>query len=397
MKQAVACKDDIESYFERQIAWSRETFGPALRTKGVIDHITKELREIERDPHDLSEWVDVVILAMDGFWRHGGKAADLLPSLIGKQQKNMARKWPDWRTMSEDQAIEHDRTIAATVRITRRDLSAAILVATTANTVAIRAGTTIEIDGKSYVFEDETPVASGAMIAGIDYGVAIDEHGQPFVTALSGNPLSGAFIGGFHFAPGGNARDRSGGDTIPAINPYSLWDRDFRPACHDPRGMAIVERRGRLFWVDIYLLGVDHKEDGTSRFGVEIADGASLDLLDFKTASRILAEHGKRLLTHDEFCAAAFGVTEKSSSDDDPEKTGLDATRTSKFGLMQATGNLWIWGTDDDPDDPRPSLFGGSWLGSSGAGSRCAGLDCWPGSSVGSFSARGGSDHLSPA
>ncbi len=100
----------METYYARQIEWSRETFGPALRTGGVIDHIRKELREIEGDPHDLSEWIDVVILAMDGFWRHGGAATDLMPALLAKQRKNMARAWPDWRTMSEDSAIEHDRS-----------------------------------------------------------------------------------------------------------------------------------------------------------------------------------------------------------------------------------------------------------------------------------------------
>lgn len=103
--------ETIETYFARQIDWSRETFGPALRTGGVIDHIRKELKEIEADPHDLSEWIDVVILAMDGFWRHGGKASDLLPRLLAKQQKNMARTWPDWRSMSENQAIEHVRNL----------------------------------------------------------------------------------------------------------------------------------------------------------------------------------------------------------------------------------------------------------------------------------------------
>lgn len=99
----------IEAYYLRQIEWSRETFGSAPRTKGIIDHITKELREIEDLPNDLSEWIDVVILAMDGFWRHGGRARDFMPALLAKQKKNMARTWPDWRTMSEDAAIEHDR------------------------------------------------------------------------------------------------------------------------------------------------------------------------------------------------------------------------------------------------------------------------------------------------
>lgn len=103
--------EDLETYFARQIEWSRATFGPALRTKGVIDHIRKELREIEAQPHDLAEWVDVIILAMDGFWRHGGTPHDLLPALLAKQARNMARAWPDWRAMSEDQAIEHDRSI----------------------------------------------------------------------------------------------------------------------------------------------------------------------------------------------------------------------------------------------------------------------------------------------
>jgi hypothetical protein len=102
--------ETIETYYARQIEWSRETFGPGKRTGGIIDHITKELREVAAEPEDLSEWVDLIILAMDGFWRHGGRAEDLMPRLLAKQKKNMARKWPDWRTMSADKAIEHDRS-----------------------------------------------------------------------------------------------------------------------------------------------------------------------------------------------------------------------------------------------------------------------------------------------
>lgn len=103
----------LEAYLAQQIEWSRDTFGPALRTRGVIDHIRKELGEIEEKPHDLSEWVDVVILALDGFWRHGGEASGIMPALIAKQQKNMSRFWPDWKNMSEHRAIEHDRSAEA--------------------------------------------------------------------------------------------------------------------------------------------------------------------------------------------------------------------------------------------------------------------------------------------
>ena len=102
--------ETIETYFARQIEWSRNTFGPGRRTKGVIEHIRKELVEVEADPDDLMEWIDIVILAMDGFWRHGGTEDDVLPLLLRKQRKNLARTWPDWRTVSEDKAIEHDRS-----------------------------------------------------------------------------------------------------------------------------------------------------------------------------------------------------------------------------------------------------------------------------------------------
>ncbi len=100
----------ITPYYERQIEWSRRTFGPEKRTFGVLDHIRKELGEIAQKPDDLTEWADVIILAMDGFWRHGGTVESLMEILLAKQKKNFARQWPDWRTMSADKAIEHDRS-----------------------------------------------------------------------------------------------------------------------------------------------------------------------------------------------------------------------------------------------------------------------------------------------
>lgn len=333
-------------------------------------------------------------------WTHDGEEPELMALManhIVTSGDELLKVLGGGSVMARLAQIEPRTAAALSIRIQRADNSTAIFRATSANAISIRAGTTIEIDGKPYNFEAETPVIAGAMIAGTDYGIAIDDQGSPFVTALSDNPLSGALIGGFHFAPGGYATDQSGGDATPAINPHSLWDRDFRPNCPDPRGMVLVDGKDeKRFWVDIYLLGVDHKDDGTSRYGVEIADGSSLDRLDFKVASEICASHGKRLLTYDEFSAAAFGVTENSSAEDDPKKTGLDAARTSKFGLMQATGNLWVWGTNGDSKDRRPSFFGGSWFYGSNSGSRSAHLGYWDGNSDGSLGVRFGSDHLAP-
>lgn len=100
---------DLKSHIERQREFSLNTFGPGARTAGVVDHIRKELREIEADPTDISEWVDVILLALDGAWRAGYLPEDICAAIEAKQTKNEARSWPDWRTVPAGTAIEHVR------------------------------------------------------------------------------------------------------------------------------------------------------------------------------------------------------------------------------------------------------------------------------------------------
>lgn len=96
-------------HLHRQMAWSKKTFGPGDRTAGIVDHIRKELAEIEVDPSDTSEWIDLVILAFDGAWRNGASPSDIVAALEAKQSKNEIRRWPDWRTVDVGKAIEHIR------------------------------------------------------------------------------------------------------------------------------------------------------------------------------------------------------------------------------------------------------------------------------------------------
>lgn len=96
-------------YIERQQRWSEDTFGPGRRTGGILAHIRKELTEIERDPLDLEEWIDVIILALDGAWRAGHRPQEIAKALSMKQEKNFSRTWPDWRTLTEDDPVEHIR------------------------------------------------------------------------------------------------------------------------------------------------------------------------------------------------------------------------------------------------------------------------------------------------
>lgn len=110
---------DLVAHLYRQRAFSRATFGPGARTKGVVDHIRKELKEIEKEAAGMSsdslqlpvlkEWVDVILLALDGAWRTGATPEMIAAAIFEKQGKNEKRDWPDWRTAPKDKAIEHVR------------------------------------------------------------------------------------------------------------------------------------------------------------------------------------------------------------------------------------------------------------------------------------------------
>ena len=124
---------DLESHLRRQIAFSRATFGPGERRKGVCHHILSEVyAEIlgMGDPtgvtfRDIStteaatEWVDVAILALDGLTRAliaSGVDWERVPFVAcqmiqAKQDRNEQRSWPDWRTADPDKAIEHLRLV----------------------------------------------------------------------------------------------------------------------------------------------------------------------------------------------------------------------------------------------------------------------------------------------
>jgi hypothetical protein len=103
---------DLIAHLRRQRAFSECTFGPGSRLAGVLDHLRKELREVEAKPTDISEWIDLVLLAFDGAWRQGFTPEQIATALAAKQARNEARTWPDWRTMPEGKAIEHDRSAA---------------------------------------------------------------------------------------------------------------------------------------------------------------------------------------------------------------------------------------------------------------------------------------------
>ena len=115
---------DLKQHLIRQMAFSKATYGPGTRTNGVLDHLTKEIEEVRESGGSSDEWVDLVILSLDGLTRQlsfcnesdrriteSEQIAEVACRMIvNKQDRNENRTWPDWRTMSADKAIEHDRS-----------------------------------------------------------------------------------------------------------------------------------------------------------------------------------------------------------------------------------------------------------------------------------------------
>lgn len=107
---------DLVTYIEDQIVISMRAFGPTTdpragtRLAGILEHMRREMIEIMDAPTDPLEWADMIILAIDGAWRQGITPDELATALVAKQFSNCRRAWPDWRTSSPDEPIEHIRS-----------------------------------------------------------------------------------------------------------------------------------------------------------------------------------------------------------------------------------------------------------------------------------------------
>ena len=284
----------------------------------------------------------------------------------------------------------------------------------------------IEVDGAIKTIASGTSITMPTLVAGTDYAIWAKTDGTLEATSNHTSPptANARKVGGFHYAPGGNATGTTGGNTTPQINEYSFWDLKWRPACNDPRGMTLVADG---FWEDIYLANTDCDANGTSKYNVTIADGSSPPKVPTKfggngittygsftwfEACELAVAHGKKLNTQRECMAMAYGTTEASSIGSDQGSTILNAAYTSKWGVMQSTGVMWIWGDDrggpfasaawnantegrgSEYNAPNAVILGGYWDAGADAGSRCSN---WNNAASGSYSSVGvrfSCDHL---
>lgn len=116
---------DLVAFIKRQRRFSLRAFGEGKRAKGIAEHIHKELEEVDvasgasgASGDELAEWVDVILLAIDGAQRceivpagegklRNPTAEEICLALFSKLQINETRKWPALDSTSQDRAIEH--------------------------------------------------------------------------------------------------------------------------------------------------------------------------------------------------------------------------------------------------------------------------------------------------
>lgn len=328
----------------------------------------------------------------------------------------------------------------------KADSNAVAFTDPTGSTVSIKAGTKLEVEGKLIEFATATAVTMPTLTAGTDYFIYVDDTGSAQAveamgshpTPVASEPANSRLIGGFHFAPGGNATAQAGGNTTPAINEYSFWDLKWRPIVIDPRGMTLV---ANMFWADIYLLNRDPDTFGTSRNNQPIADGQTASTTTaiipaafggngstryagqtWWNTAEALSAYGKRLPRYREHAAFAYGTTEANSRGNDPVTTGFGTTNTgssntdekftSKWGVVQSSGVMFVWGDEFGGGnaaashaaitDGRGSVFqqenavflGGSFSGGVNSGSRNASWNSSPSGSGILLGGRGVCDHL---
>jgi len=319
----------------------------------------------------------------------------------------------------------------------KADPDAVAFTKTGNDTAEIKAGTLVAFeDGTQVSFATATAVTMPTLVVGVDYAIWANKDGS--VEASSSHtspPATGSRkIGGFHYAPGGNAAisatgdwtAHTGGNDTPQINEYSFYDLKWRPACADPRGLTLVNNS---FWTGIYLMSDGSGTGPLHRYNVNPCRDGNAPFKPYATTptrysnaiplniSETLMYNGFRMPNIDEFQLLALGTTEQTSlGGSGPGNTGVLTSGagtkerfTSAWGVFDATGVLLVWGRDHileatDQTLPNPSrggrfrfsrfaVLGGNRTLGANSGSRFVTADTASLSSTGN-GGRGVCDHL---
>jgi hypothetical protein len=206
---------------------------------------------------------------------------------------------------------------------------------------------------------------SNHLLPGYDFVMVAGQHSVCSIVR-SNDPVAidGPVLGGFHTLcadvrdiPGHPLSGFLAGDILPA----SLWNNQHRAACGNNNGM--VYDAVNDVWCDIYLA---------------MDEQGKLLQLSYEDYVAWGTFRGKRLLTDEEFTAAAAGSNEMTNIKDSrrPDISGghsdtLGRRMISDIGCEDCCGALYQWLSTPWPGDISYLLFaGGYWGNAAIAGSR---------------------------
>jgi hypothetical protein len=240
----------------------------------------------------------------------------------------------------------------------------------------------VEVSGELRTIANGTSITMPTLVAGTDYAIWCKPDGTLEATSNHTSPpvANSRKVGGFHYAPGGNASisatgdwtAHTGGNTTPQINEYSFYDLKWRPACADPRGLTLVNNS---FWTGIYLMSDGNGTGPLHRYNVNPCRGGNAPFKPYATTPtrysnaipmnifETLIYNGFRAPDVNEFQLLALGTTEQTSlGGSGPGNTGVLTSGagnkqrfTSAWGVFDATGVLLVWGRDSLPDNVQDS------------------------------------------
>lgn len=425
-----AFRADLNDALEALVSNNSGTSAPATTYANMPWYdTTNNIFKMRNEDNDA--WISIFTLdqTTDAITAIGSVTLADLATIAASQVEMETGTEAGLRTMSPLRVAQAISALSVTsIRGLFRKSDPTIVAWTKTGNFTLTTATTLYIDvnGSIKTISSGTSVTMPTATAGTDYAIWAKTDGTLEATSNHTSPptANARKVGGFHYAAGGNATGTSGGDTTASINAYSLWDLKWRPACNDPRGMALVADG---FWVDIYLANTDCDANGTSKYNVTIADGSSPPKVPTKfggngsttygsltwfESCELASAYGKRLLTQREYMAMAYGTTEASAIGSDQGSTILNAAYTSKWGVMQSTGVMWVWGDDrggayatggwnantegrgSEYNAPNAVLLGGDWSNGADAGSRCSRWNDAASSSSSSLGVRFSCDHL---
>lgn len=211
----------------------------------------------------------------------------------------------------------------------------------------------------------------GGFAAGKDYYIYLCDTGgindERYVISLNStfpagyNSTNSRKIGGFHYGVNRrvnarnqpvNASDEAFGTgwestVYTGIVPRSVWTLKHRPQC-SPEGMVFLTNNT---WCDIYISSDDGLGGLQSRNNAVPMTGT--EGMSWYTFNERAMNAGKRILSYDEFCAAAFGSPQgladsnanawSATTNTGRQVTGYVRNAVSSIGVRDAVGDVWKW------------------------------------------------------